>query len=88
MGQGAPAKLACRSNSRTVRSPPWYCLFSRFCSIVPDTHFTVNDVGDDEAQCTCRDVEVGKNGYNHIVVNPVECFTKIYQASEDSSGLA
>ena len=23
MGQGAPAKLACRSNSRTVRSPPW-----------------------------------------------------------------
>ena len=69
-------------------SATWNVLFSRCCTIVPNTHFTVTKVRDDQAQCTCGDVEVGKNGDNHIVVNPIECFTEINQASEDSSGLA
>ena len=38
---------------------------------------SVRKIGHDEAEGTSRDVEVREDGYNGIVVNPVESFAKV-----------
>ena len=79
--QGAPARLNWRSKSRTVSRPPWAStwdvLFIRHCSIVPDTHFPIGQVGHDKAKNKFWYIEVRKNGDNHIMVNSVESLAEV-----------
>ena len=58
-------------------SPTRDILLRRLSTIKAYAHFSVRKIGHDEAEGTGRDVKVREDGYNGIVVNPVESFAKV-----------
>ena len=60
-------------------------MVSRGGTIVPDTHPTVGQVGDDESECTSWDIKVREDCGDDVVVYPVERLAEVYHAGHDSS---
>ena len=60
-------------------------LVTRYCTVVPDTHSPSAEVRHYQPECTGRDVEVAEDGNDDIMVYSIKSFTKIDQASQDSS---
>ena len=66
------------SEQATLGSTTRDVLFIRLSTIVADTHFTLGQVRCDEGEGTGWDIQVSKDSYNNIVVNPIEGFAKVH----------
>ena len=69
----------------TLRAPTRDVLLRRFHAVESYTHLALREVGHDEAEGTCWDVQISEDCDKDVVVNPVESLTKIDKPNKDSS---
>ena len=65
-------------------SSTWHAAITGHCTMISDAQTPVSEVGDDESEGTCGDVEVRQDGDDLVVGHTVECLAEVNSGSNNS----